>query len=404
VTRPRVAVLGAGVLGSSAAILLARRGADVTVFDQAPAPMAAASRWNEGKIHLGFMYAADPSLETARRVIPGGLAFPALMRELIGGDLAPATTRTDDVYLCERRSVVDPQSLEAYLRAVGDLVARSAPPESYFPGVRGFEVERLTARELESIASPDHVVAGFRVPERSVDTNWVADRLAAAVLAEAQVLPVLSTRVDGVRAESSGSRDTWTVETPGQSWPGFDTVVNALWQGRIPIDRQVGVPLPQEWSDRYRLSLFVRTARPVNLVSAVLAVGPFGDVKNYDGRTVYLSWYPAGLVAQHTGSDPVEPTLEGAVLGRVRDEVISELGARLHGLGDLAEQLASARVEGGWVHAAGTGSLADRAATLHRRADFGVRRRGSYYSVDTGKYSTAPWLAGQLTDQIVGRH
>jgi hypothetical protein len=45
------------------------------------------------------------------------------------------------------------------------------------------------------------------------------------------------------------------------------------------------------------------------------------------------------------------------------------------------------------VFAHGGGSLADPAAALHQRDRFGVRRAGNWYSVDTGKYSTAPWLA-----------
>jgi hypothetical protein len=399
----RVGVLGAGVLGSSLAIMLARRGVHVTLFDQAPAPVAAASRWNEGKIHLGFMYGADPTLATARRVIPGGLAFPALMQRLIGTDLEAATTSSDDLYLCDPRSVVGPEAFEEYLRAVCALLEAHSYPGSYFAGVGRFAIRRLGAEELASIGPAEGFVAGFRVPERSVNTGWVADRLAAAVLAEQRVLPVLSTRVEAVRPVTSGARETWSVVTPLHTWPGFDVVVNALWQGRIALDRGAGVPLPREWSDRYRLSLFIRTERKVNLPSAVIAVGPFGDVKNYDGHHLYLSWYPAGLVAEHVGSDPVEPMLDRPRLARVQEEVLVELGARLHGVASLIGHMTDARVAGGWVHAAGTGSLADRAATLHRRDDFGVRQRGSYYSVDTGKYSTAPWLAQQLAEQILGR-
>lgn len=64
-SRRRVAVLGAGIMGCSVAIQLARRGFDVTVFDRETAPMAAASRWNEGKIHLGYIYGADPTRHRA---------------------------------------------------------------------------------------------------------------------------------------------------------------------------------------------------------------------------------------------------------------------------------------------------------------------------------------------------
>jgi hypothetical protein len=45
-------------------------------------------------------------------------------------------------------------------------------------------------------------------------------------------------------------------------------------------------------------------------------------------------------------------------------------------------------------------ALDDPTASLHRRDRFGVRRLGSSISVDTGKYSTAPWLARRLAKEI----
>ena len=68
-------MLGAGILGACAALFLARKGIGVDLFDLEPAPMHGASRWNEGKIHLGYLYGGDASGDTARHLIPGGLAF-----------------------------------------------------------------------------------------------------------------------------------------------------------------------------------------------------------------------------------------------------------------------------------------------------------------------------------------
>src|SRR3989338_8897695 len=105
INTPRIAVLGSGIMGSSTALFLARRGAAVALFDAANKPFSAASRWNEGKIHLGFLYSADRSLHTARRILPGGLAFKPLLENLIGCSLDSVTTSTDDIYLCHRMSV-----------------------------------------------------------------------------------------------------------------------------------------------------------------------------------------------------------------------------------------------------------------------------------------------------------
>src|SRR5688572_31513296 len=102
--KPRVAVLGAGIMGCCTALQLARGGCSTTVIDKASATMTAASRWNEGKIHLGFLYAGDPSGRTADRLIPGGLGFRAIMESLIGETLAGATTVQPDLYLVHRDS------------------------------------------------------------------------------------------------------------------------------------------------------------------------------------------------------------------------------------------------------------------------------------------------------------
>ena len=58
--------------------------------------------------------------------------------------------------------------------------------------------------------------------------------------------------------------------------------------------------------------------------------------------------------------------------------------------------------EGGWVYAAGRGALDDPRSTLHRRDRTGVVRDGRYLSIDTGKYSMAPWIADRLAADLCG--
>ncbi len=95
------------------------------------------------------------------------------------------------------------------------------------------------------------------------------------------------------------------------------------------------------------------------------------------------------------GSDvapPPLPTLECDDRQRIVADVVHRLGQVVHSVNDLAG-IQDTRLEGGWVYAAGRGSLADPRSTLHRRDRVGVTRAGSYISIDTGKYSIAPWLA-----------
>ena len=87
-----------------------------------------------------------------------------------------------------------------------------------------------------------------------------------------------------------------------------------------------------------------------------------------------------------------------------RDEIIGEVFARLGqvipSVGEIFENAEEVRLEGGWVYAVGSGDLGDAEATLHRRDRIGIKQTGSYFSVDTGKYSIAPWLARRVADSI----
>ena len=84
-----VGVLGGGLQGCCTAIALAARKVRVTLFDKNDALLRRAAIANEGKIHLGYMYAGDPSLSTAKTMMAGALAFAPFLERYLArpGDL-----------------------------------------------------------------------------------------------------------------------------------------------------------------------------------------------------------------------------------------------------------------------------------------------------------------------------
>jgi glycine/D-amino acid oxidase-like deaminating enzyme len=401
VSRRRVAVLGAGIMGSAIAIELARRGCDVTLIDREAQPVAATSRWNEGKIHLGYLYGADPTTATARHILPGSLRFAERARALISSDLEGHITTGDDLYLLHRDSVVGAEVMRARFEAISELVRQHPDAGRYLVDVSDARVAELTAAELGALAGTD-IVAGFRVPERSVDTRWFGDRLAGAVASEPGVMLQLDTTVVG--AEPRDAVDgRWRVHGLNGFDEDFDVVVNALWGGRLPVDVTAGLAPHPPWSHRFRLCVFLRTRTEHEQPSALVAVGPFGDVKNYNGRDFYLSWYPVGLVAEGDGLELQAPAIpKGADAEAFAGRVRHALERVIPGIGRVFDDAESTTVHGGFVFARGSGTLDDPRSGLHRRDRYGVERRGTYFSIDTGKYSTAPWTAGILAAEIAG--
>jgi hypothetical protein len=193
---------------------------------------------------------------------------------------------------------------------------------------------------------------------------------------------------------------TWEVETTVGRFGPYDHVINALWQGRMAIDRTVGLQPAGVWSSRYRQSLFLRTTEPVDTPCVVIATGPFGDIKNYNGRDFYLSWYPDGLRIDTSAVAPELEPWDQPDPQTLTRSVLDRLQALLPWVARIRERVESVDVNGGWVFAAGRGLLSDPCSTLHRRSDYGVTRLGRYLSVDTGKFSTAPWQAKALADSL----
>jgi glycine/D-amino acid oxidase-like deaminating enzyme len=394
----RVGVLGGGIMGCSLALFLARNGAHVSLFDEAAEPFSGASRWNEGKVHLGYLYAGDPSLDTARKLIDGGLLFRDLVEELLEQDISPAVSPRDDIYLMHRSSIVDADSMSGYFNAVSGLIRGHPSAGRYFSDLTNAGSVGLSAAELGNITRSEAIVAGFRAPERSILTNWIADRYVAAIRAEPSIELLPNARIEAV----AGSAGKWRVSANPAIPDAFDVIVNCLWHGREAVDRASGfAPNASKTSYRYRASAFLRCQEACKLPSAVLAVGPFGDIKNYNDRDLYLSWYSAGLIEDRTDG-PSAIGLDPPAKDRILAGTVNRLSEYFPELVDIVRQPASLEIAGGWVVAHGTGSLEDPLSPLHRRDRFGISRFGSYFSVDTGKYSTAPWLAKRLANEITG--
>lgn len=399
----RIAILGAGIMGMSTALMLARRGMAVEIFDLESQPFAGASRWNEGKIHLGYIYAADPALLTAKKVIPGGLRFKPIVEELLGCSLASVTTTRDDIFLCHQHSVVSPDTMQAYFKQVANLVRQHPDASRYLVDVSACDVAKLDSNQLSAITDSPEIVAGFRIPERSISTVWLANRFSDALQAEKNILAHMNTRVTAARPTAAGCPDqSWSVDTSNGSHGPYDHVINALWHGRLAIDHSAGIAPSGIWSNRYRQSLFLRTKKEIHAPSAIVVTGPFGDIKNYNNRDFYLSWYPEGLRVDSDAIEPPAPAaLDDQAMRKKCDAILGRLETLLPAVKDIRANIESLSLEGGWVFAAGQGALSDPASTLHRRKDFGICQQGNYLSIDTGKFSTAPWLAKKLVEEFI---
>lgn len=408
--KTRVAVLGAGLQGACIALELAGRGAQVDLVEQDALAVNRASARNEGKIHLGFVYAKDETLRTARLMVRGALAFRPLLSRWTGGAFDRLAPSAPFHYLVPYDSAWSPADLAHHYAAVQEIYAEERRAGGDYLGGRPEQIwRRMVAEEYADVAPASRVQAGFATAEASIPVRQTAAIVRAALAAHPGIALRTGHRVRSVAPGPAGFRVEGSVA--GAPWRlDCDQVVNALWDGRLAVDAALGIRPPRPWVHRLKYRVLVELpARLRGMPSCTFVLGPYGDIVRYaDGEEAYVSWYPRCL--QGWSDDLAPPTdWERACAGTLPAATQAAVGASaLQGFDTLVPGLAGARilaVDAGVIFAWGHTDITDPRSELHRRHDTGVLSRDGYHSVNTGKLTTAPLFAVEAADRVLGgRH
>jgi glycine/D-amino acid oxidase-like deaminating enzyme len=401
-----IAIFGAGILGTCTALELADRGHRLTVFERNAEPLSEASLYNEGKLHLGFVYAADPSFRTAERMLRGAARFmDVLGRWIPRAELCALPTRPFD-YVVHRDTMVAVPDVEAHFERVRETLGKLLPPR---PAVSPLDISRpvwrrLTRDELAARYDPVVIEAAYETCEIAVDPWAIATHLRAALRAHPGIELITHANVKRAEDRAGGGFDV-IFEAQGEHRAGpFAAVVNAVWANRPCVDQRYGLTPRGPWIIRRKLGVNLPCDRtPDGLASFTVMLGPFGDVVCYQSGRVYLSWYPACMIGTITGAQETDwnAVLRAVDLNTVRRETIDAL-ARICPAVRNAEAIAEGEpiVNGGSIFALGETDIDDPGSQLHQRLDTGVDRRGGYLSVDTAKFTLGPAVAVQTADRV----
>lgn len=407
-TNRRFVVVGAGLQGCGIALELARRGKSVLLIERDSRPMNRASLRNEGKIHLGLIYAADRSHESARLQLQGALSFRSILRSWLGDRVALIGLSSPFVYLVSRHSLLEAGELQAHYDAMAHAyrAALAADPSVDYLGSR--ETRLAWPIPLHGLG-PDfdcsRFTAAFETVERAIDTDDLAREITTAVTTHPAIDFLPNSLVTGISQHGNAHRLTLQDTRSGDSlWREADVVFNATWERRLEVDRLIGLEAPRGWLHRLKYRVIVtvpKRARP--LPSATIVLGPFGDVV-IRGSTAYCSWYPAGLQGwSHELAPP--PSWDAATGSCASDPASHRIARRIHEAtldwlpGLRGSEVLS--VDAGAIFAFGKSDVDQIDSELHDRSRFGVVRKGNFFSVDPGKLTTAPMVAVAAVEEAL---
>ena len=396
-------VLGAGIQGVCAALALHQQGYDVTLVDQAPDCMLRTSLVNEGRIHLGLLYAGDDSFRTSRLMLQAALQFAPLLEDWIGSSIDWTAIKSNPVtYVIVPDSIDPPRHMLAHYEQL-DRIYQECFRKADVNYLGETPANLWQEAPVPAGLNPDFAAAIVATPEVSIDRTKFRQIMRRAIRAAGGIETLYQRRVESVVRTAGGFRIEGT--TPEQtSWEReVGIVVNCLWEGRLKIDQQLGLTPERHWV--YRLKYRVSGQLPDHLsglASFSFVQGPFGDiVTDPQSSSVYLSWYPSCLqgwctdiMTPSSWEDPCNGIEDPAMTRSIVQPTLKALDAIVPGVADCSIDQVTAGIIFSW----GKTDIDDPDSELHTRYAIGVEAHDGYFSINTGKFTTAPLFARQLVD------
>jgi glycine/D-amino acid oxidase-like deaminating enzyme len=302
----RIAIIGGGGLGVCTALELANHGYDIHLFEASEALRTKASFANEGKIHIGMVYALDKRLKTAKEMIRGALHFMSYLKRWI--ELKPEDIlSTPFYYLNHTDSLLSKEQLWNHYRSCQKLFQEAVSHFKirYLDLFDKLDVVQLTDHvgELEHF-NPELVESLYKTNEYAVDVRQIATLLRSAAMEHEKISIYLKTKVKHLKSTRKYFELALTHGIEHRT-EHFDVVINTSWDGRLELDRQLGIMPPYPWSYRYKLATRVISRfKESDLPSVTIVQGPYGDIVNFKDHGMYYSWYPIGRMGW---SEDVKP-------------------------------------------------------------------------------------------------
>lgn len=402
-----VAVIGAGLAGAATALALAREGVRVTLIERDDRPVNRASLRNEGKIHLGLIYAAEPGRRTALRQLEGALSFRRLLAEWVGPEIDALPVAAPFVYLAAPDSVLGPDALEEHFAAIEDACRRTCAADAGadYLGARPDRLARRLSRDgIARWFAPERAQAAWETAELAIDTEALAAAVTRALARTPEIELLTGRRVreaeaagDGFALSGDGAHGPWRMRAR--------QVVNAAWDDLYALDAQAGPTPPPGWLHRLKYRVMARLPQALDAApSLTIVIGPYGDVVVRPGGLSYLSWYPEGLQGWTGDLAPPEDWQDPS-RGAPDPAVAADMARRiLDGLEPWMPGVAAARpeiVDAGPILAHGRSDVDDPESGLHGRMVTGVASRGGWHSLNPGKLTTAPLHAAEAAAAVL---
>ena len=401
----KIAVLGAGLAGSCAALDLAKKGYRVTLFDKELLPISTASLHNEGKLHLGYVYALDQEKRTHNKMIEGSLQFLNILEDLTGVRKDKFQRSTCFHYAVPKSSMLPFEKILDHFFEVDCEIENFVGNERKVPSDMAYFPVKVVKEVSTRNYNPELLDGVIQTPEFSVNPVQVSNLVSTAVLVNNNIDFRGNTKVQEVSITANSSYRLTLIEKDQLSNQDFDACINCLWEERIRFDEMLDIITARSPLTRYKatINFYQQKNGYRDIPSTTLVIGPFGDVVNYGNGNYYLSWYPSCKIGESITTDLTD--LKNQVLGINKPDLIrnsiDSLARYLPSVIDFKKIADKAILGGGYICGWGKTDITDIDSGLHNRSAIGIEVFKHWISVNTGKYCTAPLYGKMASTKLI---
>ena len=398
-----IVVLGSGIQGMCSAFALDQKGHSVTLVERDDELFSRTSRNQEGRVHMGFTYGLDKSGETGNAVMNNSLNFSKLLDNWLGKINWSRYLMPKGYYLVDKTSMLSTDELYSYYEKLEQTYTRyisEDPTLSYF-GKRPKAIFKLLKNVPHCMASK-HLDSVFLTEERIVEMLFLRDLLLEKIK-KTDIKIVTGVEVGQVFREAGGFSTIGRSKKSEEIVFKSDIVVNCLWNNRIKLDNTMGITTMTEPLYRFKVGILgtVDTLIP----TCSITTGVYGNISpRLDKRYAYISWHKDCMKELTTdGSTPPEWE-ESFSTYKTFDRNAQWIKNTVENLVEYVPALKYFKptmLLPGIICTAGKTDIGDKNSKVHLRGShMGVHEFDNYYSMDTGKFCSAPYFAKVLTDRI----
>jgi glycosyltransferase involved in cell wall biosynthesis len=386
-------VMGGGIQGCCVALNLKKQGYSVCIIDKNSDLMQGASANNEGKIHLGFVYANDKTFKTAKKMLTDALNFSNNVEQLLEEKIDWEKIKSKKfLYLVPKTSLLNEQYLDSFLKELEKVYIEMINSDKNLNYLGKRDTKIFKKINIPENYNKEYFECCYETEEYAVCQNTLNKKILNKIL-EQHIDIICNTNIEMINKKHC-YYEIITNKTNIYS----RRVVNCLWENKTKFDNFIFEEKKYDTNYRYKCGIISNQIEELKKCYSVTIVnGPFGDFVNFDvieNKYMYFSWYPFSMKGfECSDSSPKDWSVDTLI--KSTNDFIDDHQKIFSFLFGIHFNFVDPKIIGGIIVGKGNIDISEKTSELHMRNDVRLEKCDGYVSISTGKYTSAPYNALQ---------